>query len=167
MPVTRAKYFHFNKTIMKTNLISLVSTLLLIFCMSFWACEDTIAELQPDTPEQVDPEVELKVSPKVKLPDLSNERQGGLKPFFYTIEKISCTQQGFTLKVNIYKPYNYAYSWIIDELPAGNTNQLHCITGQKVYLTVTRYSDMATVSQYLELPPSAPPHGVADNEAAN
>lgn len=152
---------------MKTNLISLVSALLLIFCMSFWACEDTLSEFQPDTPEQVVPDMALKVAPKTKLPNLSNERQGGLKPFFYTIERISCTEQGFTLKVNIYKPYNYDYSWIIDELPAGSSTQLHCITGQKVYLTVTRYSDMATVSQYLELPPSAPPHGIADNETVN
>ncbi len=146
------QFYHSKITIMKTNLIFLKSILLLCAIL-FLSCEDTIEEfydINPDTPQQVEPFAESGISSSTELPI----KTPLLKPFFYGIDKSSCTQQGYTLKVLIYKPYNYQYSWIIDDQPAGNGIQVHCTTGLKVYLTVTRYSDNMSISKYLELPPS-------------
>ena len=134
--------------------------------MSFLACEDTIAEIYPEnpvTPGEVDTHPVLEVTNSKAFP---SQRQG-TKPFFYEVEKISCTVQGYTLKVLISQPNNYQYAWIIDEIPAGNTNQIHCVTGQKVYLTLTRYADSMTVSKYFELPPTNHEQAVDNDETAN
>ena len=138
---------------MKKNQVFLISLVFLTCTVFFPACEDVIVEFHPDnpySPEEVEPNPVLEVASSTEFPAL---RQGA-KPFFYEIEKISCTQQGYTLKVLIYQPNNYQYSWIVDEMPAGTSNQIHCVTGKKVYLSVTRYSDMMTISRYMELPPS-------------
>lgn len=133
--------------------------------MSFWSCEDATDELYPDmpnTPENVDNELTLEVSNSY-----SQSVRQNINAFMFDIEKNSCTDKGYSLKVLIEKPFNYGYNWKVDGHSAGTSTQLHCVTGQKIQLIVTRYSDLLTISKFLELPPSDEESNATEDEMTN